>query len=260
MSANNKQYKMNMNTGYPSMSQDDLIIKILEFVCKNKDINAIPAALIKRDLFPNLEVNDILDLFDVIKHKRISQITIVEGNHHYLKYRVGLEDYIRNFKQMTKKEKLHRIVEFLSAENDRLKKSGFDSEEISKAFAPELDIYEVNTLCKILISNDDVRDCTTKDESARRMIAVLVINATHDAYHTKKYLEEDEPFNIPIRQNIVTGDKIIIGDISGNIIQTDNSSISAKTNDKPKWLKWTMWVIAILLGISGIITFLISIL
>jgi hypothetical protein len=258
MSANNKQYKMNMNTGYPLMSQDDLIIKILEFVCKNKNQNVITAALIQRDLFPELEVNDILDLFDVIQHKRIQQITIVEGNHKYLKYRVGLEEYVKSLKKMTKNEKLHRILEFICTENDKSRKSGFDSEEIAKAFTPEMNIYEVNALCKILLDNGDAKDCTTKDESAKRMVAILVVNATHNAYHTNKYLEEDEQFSIPINQNI-SGTNVIVGDITGYVKQEANSSVITEINEKPKWLKTLYWIIGILVGISVLITFFITI-
>jgi len=92
---------------------------------------------------------------------------------------------------MKKSKKLHRILEFLSTESERQGKSSFNSGEIAKAFDSELSIYEINTLCKILIDNEDVRDATTGDELREKMIAVLIIAATHDAYHTKKYLKRD---------------------------------------------------------------------
>jgi hypothetical protein len=151
--------------------EDELIIKILEFVCKNKGASGIPAARIKKDLFPEFDLNKIEHLFNEIEKRRIYQITVAKGNRTYLKYKDGLEDYVKDLKKMTKKEKLHRIVEFLSTEKERLNKDSFNSGQIAKAFTPELDISEVNTLCRILISNRDVRDCTTKDESGMGMVA-----------------------------------------------------------------------------------------
>jgi predicted transcriptional regulator len=168
--------------------------------------------------------------------------------------------YVKTTLSMTKKQKLQRIVEFLSTENDRSRKSGFDSEEIAKAFTPELNIYEVNTLCKILLANGDVKDCTTKDESAKRMVAVLVINATHDAYHTNKYLEEGEELSMPINQNIISGHNIIVGNTSGDIKQGDNSAITAKSEEKMNWLKWVYWIVGILVGLTVLIAFIKSIL
>jgi len=246
-----------MNPEYSKMSQDDLIIKILEFVCKNKDKNVISPELIQSDLFPDVELNEILHLISEIKRKNISQVTVIGKYKVSLQYRMGLEDYVKTLKQMTKNEKLHRIVEFISTENDRTRKSGFDSEEIAKAFTPELDIYEVNTLCKILLNNGDVKDCTTMDETAKRMVAVLVVTDTHNAFHTKKYLQDDEQFTIPLNQNII-GENIIIGDISGNAKQESSYTESNKVNGKPKWLKWLLWIIGILVGIGTIITILIG--
>lgn len=255
-----------MKFDYSKMSQEELIIKILEFVCQNKTKSIIPAALVKRDLFTNLSKDDILDLFEAIAQKKISQITIVRANHLGLKYRPGLEDFIKNYKKMTKKEKVHRILEFVCSENDRTRKSGFDSEEISKAFTPELDTYEVNILCKILIDNGDVKDCTTMDEARKRLVAILVINATHEAYHTKKYLEDEEPFSIPLNRNIITGDNIIIGNVGGDVKQTDNTTKETtqkeqkEQKDKNNWLKLLYWVVGILVGITVIITFVLRLL
>lgn len=248
-----------MNSEYSKMSQDDLIIKILEFVCKNKDKNVISPELIQRDLFPDVELNEILHLVSEIQRKNISQVTVIGKYKVYLQYRMGLEEYIKSLNRMTKKQKLHKIVEFLSTESERLNKGSFNSGEIAKAFVPELDIYEVNSLCEILIDNRDVGDCSSKDTHAKRMIAVLVINKTHTAYHTKKYLEEDEQISIPINQNIVTGDNVIIGDNFGKIKQENNSAVKPKSNGKPKWLKWLKWILGILVAISIITAFIISI-
>jgi len=244
---------------FSKMSQDEIIIKILEFVCKNKNVNVVTPQLVMRDLFPDLDENDVLHLFAVIKQRKIPQLIIIEGIRIYLKYALGLEEYIKSLKKMTKKEKLHRILEFICTENDSTRKSGFDSEEIAKAFIPELDIYEVNTLCKVLLDNGDVKDCTTMDEATKRMVAILVVTATHTAYHIRKYLEEDEQINFPFNQNI-SGTNVIVGDISGSVKQETNSNVATEIIEKPKWLKTLYWVIGILVGLSILVTFFISIL
>jgi len=252
---------MKTESDYSKISQNDLIIKILEFVCNNRNIHHITTTIIKSELYPELELSEVENLFSEIKSNKFSKLNYwIEGNKYYLTHRPGLDEFVIEFKKMTKKGKLHRIVQFLSTEMDRLKKTGFNSGEIAKAFTPELDIYEVNTLCKILISNGDVRDCTTKDESRKRMIAISVINATHEAYYNKKYLEEDELFSVPINQNIVTGDNVIFGNVSGTVTQEDHSTVrTTKANGKPKWLKWLKLIIGILLLAAGLIASIISI-
>lgn len=248
-----------MEPDYLNVSQDDLIIRILDFVCKNKHMSIVNAALIKRDLFPALDENEILHLIEVIANKKIPQIDIVRGNHLYLKYRVGLEDYVKNLKKMTKKEKLHRIVEFLSVESKRHRKQSFDSGEIAKAFMPELDFHEVNVLCKILIDSGDLRNCSILETLAKGMIDVLVIPATHDAYFTKKYLDEDEQINLPSNQNIVNADNVIIGDVSGKVKQESHLEGSTANKGKPQWLKWLFWILGLLTLTASIIFSLLSI-
>ena len=95
------------------------------------------------------------------------------GNHYYLKYNPGLEQYIKTLSTMTKNEKLHKIVEFLSTKYS-LEKQSFESGEIAKAFIPELSIYEVNDLCGILITKGDVADVTTTESDLKSMVAVSV--------------------------------------------------------------------------------------
>lgn len=248
-----------MDPNYSDVSQDDLVIQILEFVCKNKHLSAINAALIQRDLFPELDKDEIQHLIDVISNKRIPQLDTIKGNHNYLKYRIGLEEYVKNLKKMTKKEKLHKIVEFLSTEYSKEKPS-FDSGEIAKAFIPELSINEVNKLCALIIANDDGIDGTTDQSYSKNMMVIVVTPRTHSAYKTKKYLEDDEELNIPIpiHQNI-SGRNIIVGDISGTVTQEDNTSVSTETKRIP-WLKVLYWIIGILVGLTIIITFIKSIL
>jgi hypothetical protein len=251
---------MKMNIDYSKLSNTDLIIKILEFVCKRPSIG-VSESLINCELFPGLELEKIKVLINEIKLNKNIPILVNENKQiQTLKYLNGLEDYVKNFKTMTKKEKLHRILEFITTENDKTRKSGFDSGEIAKAFTPEMNIHEVNALCKILLDNGDVKDYSTLEFLGNKMVAVLVVNATHDAFHTNKYLEEEEQFSIPIRQNIITGDNLIIGDISGSVKQVDNSTIPTKDKKRGKWLNWIYWIVGILVGITVLIAFIKSIL
>jgi hypothetical protein len=245
-----------MENDYSKMSQDDLI-KILDFICKHKDSRVIPSS-IKNDLFPDLELNEFNSLLRSLVFMHIEPITIMKAGDdiNYLIYRKGLEDYVKNLKQIEKREKLHRIIEFLSIESEKLNKSSFDSEEIANAFTPKLDIYEVNTLCRMIINQGDLKGWSDKDLSAKGMVGVLVITETHDAYHTKKYLEEEEQFTIPIKESIITGDNVIVGNISGDVNQVDHSANPTKVKGKVNWLKIFYWTISILVGLTVIVTFI----
>jgi hypothetical protein len=67
-------------------------------------------------------------------------------------------------------------------------------------------------------------------------------------------LEEDEQIIIPINQNIVSGDNIIIGDVSGTVTQEANSKrTTTNVKGKPKWLKWLYWILGALVIIMGLI-------
>lgn len=67
--------------------------------------------------------------------------------------------------------------------------------------------FSLNLLCELLFNPRYF-----KKKNGR----CSVINSTPDAYHTKKYLQECEQFSIPIKQNFLTGDNVISGDISEN--------------------------------------------
>lgn len=235
------------------ISQDDLI-KILDFVCQHKEKKITPV-LIKQYLFPDLELTEVKRLIACLIYKRIEPITIVQTgvDISYLNYRNGLEEYVKSLRKMNKREKLHWIVEFLSIENEIHKRSSLNTDEISKAFSPKLSIYEVNALCEILIADGVVKDCPSKEVSIKNMVEVLIIRKTHDAYHTKKYLNEDNEISPRINQNTVTGDNVVIGDNYGIIKQTDNFVSADKSSDKPKWLKWVGWVLAALFSFSALL-------
>jgi hypothetical protein len=234
--------------------------KVLKYLNESKDpcLSILIYKEFKLESLPSAVFNEYLremDRDDVLHINEMSgdrHILFITDKGRRLLFEGG---YVKTLKQMTKKEKLHRIVEFLSTENDRTKKSGFDSGEIAKAFQPELDIYEVNTLCKILMNDGDVRDCTSKDQSARQEVAVLVINATHDAYHTNKYLEEDEPIYLTRSQNIITGENVIVGNISGDVKQGNKAVIPSNKN-KIDRVQYIYWIVGILVGITALIMFI----
>lgn len=239
----------------PEWSQDDLIIKILEFVCNNKELKAIPAPLVQRDLFPFMSENEILHLFAVIKQRDIPQITVVPANHLCLKYERGLEQYIKSLDTKTEKEKLHRIVEFLTIESEKQDKKLFESDEIAKAFIPELSIHEVNRLCRKIMNEEDVNDAPTDQAFNRNMLSIVVTPRTRSAYQSNKYLEIDEQVNTSINHPIFNVHNLsYVGhDNSGKIEQEVKSESSKKVNGKPKWLKVLGWILAVLVAIAVII-------
>jgi len=157
---------------------------------------------------------------------------------------------------MDKKKKIHQILEYITSENDRTGKSCFNSGEIASALTPKLDIHVVNSLCRLLKEYGDVRDCTTKDESSRKMVAIMVITDTHDAYHTGKYLDVNEEPRISTGSSIISGDNIIIGNISGDVKQDDHITLSNNEKEDKKWLKYIYWVVGIIVGIIAIFTFI----
>jgi predicted transcriptional regulator len=238
--------------------------RVLKYLSENNQPSVSIAIYmeLKLENLPYLVFNEYLREMD---QEDVLHINEMSGNRHLLfitdKGRRLLFDggYVKNVVQMTRRQKLHRIVEFLSIESKQQRKSSFDSGELAQAFTPALDIYEINVLCRILMDNNDVGVATTKDESSKGMVAVLVINVTHDAYYTKKYLEEDEDLGIPISHTTISGDNIIFGNISGDVKQEANSLMPEKTEEKMSWLKWLYWIIGILVGITVLYVFIKSI-
>lgn len=239
---------MNMENINTEMTQDDLI-RILEYILKNNG-KFTSADSIKNALFPEMDNAMFNRLFRSSLFRGIKPLTVSSTGEvidHIAVYD-GFGEYVKNLKKMVKKEKLHKIVEFLSSGS----KGSYNSGEIAKAFSPELDFHEVNSLCKILINNGDVRDCKNNDVAINGMVEVLIINDTHDAYHTKKYLEEDDGISTTINQHIIAGHNINTGDNFGTFTQKDNSP-KTKVSRKLTW-----WEIALLIigGIASIATIL----
>jgi len=240
-----------MEANTKNMSQDELI-KILEYVCNNKNNKISPNNL--RGTFPSLDVKEITNFLNEMRIQKIPVHFFKSSRIPSIQYRDGLEDYVNSLKKMNKKVKLHRIVEFLSTQSSPTKPD-FDSGEIAKAFIPELSLNEVNKLCAILIAKDDVMDGTTDQSYAKNMMIVVVTPRTRNAYLSKKYLEEDEQFDMPINQNIFNVHNLSYAgrDINGEIKQEVNPTLSKKANGKPKWLKWIFWILTGLAIIVGLI-------
>lgn len=239
-----------MDPKYLENSQTELI-RLLDFICKNRDIKVTPAQ-IKNELFTEMEMEEIFTLFHSIKYRRIQQITLAEVDgfptESYLEYRVGLENYVFGLKDKVKKGNIHKILEFLCTESKDSKNS-FDSEEIAKAFSPELNIYEVNRLCEVLIANGDVLNPKTDQSEAEDVLIILVTSRTRTAYHNKKYLLEEIQVGIPINPNVSASFTNIQNTSTPNIIQVDNAPNANNTKGKTTRLNILYWIIGIVVPI-----------
>lgn len=90
---------------------------------------------------------------------------------------------------MNKKRQLHRILEFVCIQSNRLHISEFSSREIANAFEPKMKIPDVNVLCRIIIDKGDLEDVTTNEQSLQDTISVLLNAKTHEAFISSKYLK-----------------------------------------------------------------------
>ena len=232
------------------MSQEDLI-KILVLVCKNKNNRISPNML--RGTFPTLDVRNISSFLDEIKILKVPVQNFSSNRIPSLKYRHGLEDYIENLKKELKKERLHRIVEFLSTNATQTKRE-FDTNEIAKAFDPELDIYEVNSLCEIILAKDDAFKIETDQSCAKGILILIVTDKTHLAYQNKRYLKDIDQFDIPIHQTI-SARNVIAGNNFGAIIQENQSAKieTRKAKGLPPWANWLIVIFTVLGAIAAII-------
>ncbi len=243
---------------YLETSKNELI-KLLEFVCKNKGKKVFPYQ-IKNELFPTLAIEEIYTLIYSIKYRRIQPISLTISNgdprSSHIQYRAGLEEYVWNLKEKEKRKKLHRIVEFLSTQSTNSKQS-FDTEEIAKAFIPELTNYEVIRLCETLIANGDVINAPTDQSDSRDVLNIVVSPRTRTVYQNKKYLEEQPAHRVsPI---IMSQDNISIigGSNYGNINQENQSAKietkKAKEKGLPSWANWLIVIFTVLGAIAAII-------
>lgn len=246
-----------MSSENTPLSRDELILNILELVCMNKP-HPVNIPLIQRDLFSDLSIDDIIGLFKEMNG--IPGVTVMlNGSRSFVRYQISLEHYVNDKRKMNKKEKLHRIVEFLSSESKTLNQDCFDSEEISVAFSQKLNIYEVNALCRIIMENGDLKDCTTGDEARKDMIAVMVIPQTHEAFYARKYLEDDTIIFPQVNKNIVNINEnkgnVSSGDIYGELRQEVKSKKKiSRFKDLPRWAQiLAYFILPIILAILTII-------
>lgn len=90
---------------------------------------------------------------------------------------------------MNKKKQLHRILEFVCIQNNRLRITEFSSREIANAFEPKMKIPDVNALFRIIIDKGDLADVTTNEQSLKDTMSVLINDKTHEAFLFRKYLK-----------------------------------------------------------------------
>jgi hypothetical protein len=246
---------MDNNNVKTEIDKDDLI-RILDYLSKSKNHRAT-ADSIKNDLFPDMEVDDFKSQFKNSLFVGIEPITVFLRGNVIDRFicRDGLAEYVTNLRKEVKRQRLHKIVEFLCTNATDVKKS-FDSEEIAKAFNPELSLYEANKLCEVLIANGDVNNATTDQSDLKDILILVVTSRTRTAYHNKKYLEEDEQIGIPVGQTVFSGDNISIvrGSNFETIKQEDHSTkIGTKDKGLPTWANWLIVIFTILGSIAAII-------
>lgn len=103
--------------------------------------------------------------------------------------------------KLSEGQKLHHILEYLCTERKEKNKGSCDTAEIANSFNPPLKVAEVNTLCRILLDEGDIKDCSTCDNITT--ICILYLRETQDAYEMEKYLTEMDKisynFNLYIR-------------------------------------------------------------
>jgi hypothetical protein len=236
------------------LSQDDLI-KILDFVCKNKSQKVTPE-LIQQYLYPDLGLEEVNKLLTCLIYKRIEPITIVQTGDDvsHLVYRKGLEECVWNLKEKEKRNRLHRIVEYLSTQSTNSKLS-FDTEEVAKAFSPALTNYEAIRLCETLIANGDVINAPTDQSDSRDVLNIIVTPRTRAVYENKKYLEEQVAYRVS--PTIVSHDNIsIIGGSNYRNISQKNHSVKTVTKTEkglPSWANWLIVIATVLGAIAAII-------
>lgn len=87
---------------------------------------------------------------------------------------------------MTENEKIHSILEYICSLPENV--SSIDTDEIDI----DLQLSDRNIAARQLIENGDAKDCTSKDNARTGSVGLLIIQATHDAFETKKYLKADK--------------------------------------------------------------------
>jgi len=243
-----------METNYSRIPYIEIVIRILEFVSKRAGTK-VPENQIYNHLSSDFNKESIKNAIDgLIELNRVDRIGINHYNNpekRYLKCLNNIDNYISNLKRMIKKEKLHRILEFICKEYEKKRKTAFDSEELTQAFTPPLGVYEISSLCRILIERKSV----IGNERLNGFGVIFDPRRTKEAFYTEEYLKDNGLINIPFNQNI-SGDNVFVGNNYGDVKQEDNISKSSKKDKKGRLLKRLYLIVGILVGITAIIVFI----
>lgn len=115
---------------------------------------------------------------------------------------------------MTHGDKVHKVLEFICS----VKRTSINTREISEN--TDLSIEEVNEICRLLIQDNCVRDCSTKDDPPKTL-SILRIDRTFDIFETGKYKKtKNDLSNINI-----SGTNINFYDNFNNINQSNDLKI-----------------------------------
>ena len=80
--------------------------------------------------------------------------------------------------------KIHRILEYMCDPSFK-NRSSFSSQDLTTAINPQIPLSECNILCRKLIDDGIVLDCTTKDNKGT--VCIMRTDQTIDAYNTGIY-------------------------------------------------------------------------
>lgn len=150
---------------------------------------------------------------------------------------------------MTENEKIQRILESICSLPDNV--SSIDTDKIDI----DLPLPEINIAVRQLIANGDARDCTTQDNARTGSVGLLIIQATRDAFETKKYLKTDQE-NAHQRINI-KADNIHLGDNFGEYSQS--SSFDLKNKQKYNPLATSNNRVQLIIGIVSLVLMVVTI-
>lgn len=218
----------------------------------------------------DLTRKEIIDLFSVLEHDGIiksdnqwGQIKITSAGttpsidelQFYFRLTPKGEDLVINRYQpkqpiqMTDNQKIHKMLEYIfSLPNNT---SSIDTHKI----AIDLPLADINVAARQLITNEDAKDCTTKDNIQTNSVGLLITQATKDAFETKKYIKtyqyDSGQFNISTG-DIHIGDNFQDSSFRYFKSKITKNSINPQVKPKNKLLKWFLkwwWAVIVPLGL-----------
>ena len=105
-----------------------------------------------------------------------------------------LAQYFRHNNNMTDKQKIHKILEYICGLPENV--NSVDTDIISQTI--KLSLAETNILAREIIENGDTLDCTTKDNAKTHSVCLSRIQATKDAFESRKYLKGEPEIAIKV--------------------------------------------------------------